>query len=121
MRAGPEFRCTAPIALILGAGTIGCTAIKLFGRLQAALPSGPEIDLEIPGYKVGNLQEKHGAMVGAARIDTTPPPGYPNGGDGPAASVARGYWTRLHARAFFFQDSGGRGVAGGVGGPFAPS
>src|ERR1700693_6245989 len=111
MRPGPEFRCTALIALILGAGTIGCTAIKLFGRLQAALPSGPEIDLEIPGYKVGNLQEKHGAMVGAARIDTTPPPGYPNGGDGPAASVARGHRAPGHGRAVFFPGSGRRGAA----------
>src|SRR5450759_4469221 len=108
---GPAFRRAVVVAVVLGAGTIGCTAIKLFGRLQAALPSGPEIDLEIPGYKVGNLQEKQGAIAGVARIDTTPPPGYPNGGDGPAASVARGYWTRLHARAFFFQDSDGRRLA----------
>ena len=108
---GPAFRRAVVVAVVLGAGTIGCTAIKLFGRLQAALPSGPEIDLEIPGYKVGNLQEKQGAIAGVARIDTTPPPGYPNGGDGPAASVSRGYWTRLHARAFFFQDSDGRRLA----------
>jgi neutral ceramidase len=108
---GPAFRRAALVAVVLGAGTVGCTAIKLLGRLQAALPSGPEIDLEIPGYRVGNLLEKRGTMAGAARIDTTPPPGYPNGGDGPAAGVARGYWTRLHARAFFFQDSDGRRLA----------
>ncbi len=110
-RRGPGFGRAALVAVVLGASTVGCTAFKLIGRLQAVLPSGPEIDLEIPGYNVGNLLERQGAMAGAARIDTTPPPGYPNGGDGPAASVARGYWTRLHARAFFFQDSEGRRLA----------
>jgi hypothetical protein len=110
-RLSPGFRRTALVALILGAGTIGCTTVELIGRLGKALPSGPQIDFEIPGYTVSDLREKHGAMAGAARIDTTPPPGYPNGGDGPAGSVARGYWTRLYARAFFFQDSDGRRLA----------
>jgi neutral ceramidase len=104
MRPGPGFRRAALVAVVLCAGTIGCSTFKLIGRLGQALPSGPDIHLDIPGYTVSDLVEKHGSVAGAARIDTTPPAGYPNGGDGPAASVARGYWTRLYARAFFFQD-----------------
>lgn len=46
-------------------------------------------------------------MAGVARIDITPPPGYPTGGDSLAGAVARGYWTRLNARAFYFEDRKG--------------
>lgn len=46
--------------------------------------------------------------AGAARVDMTPPVGYPTGGHGPAGSVSRGYWGRLYARAFYFEDTMGR-------------
>ena len=47
-------------------------------------------------------------LVGAARVDFTPPPGFPTAGYGPAGDLARGYWNRLYARAFYFEDTSGR-------------
>ena len=43
--------------------------------------------------------------AGAARVEITPPPGFPMGGNGFPAQFGRGHWTRLYARAFFFRDS----------------
>lgn len=51
------------------------------------------------------------ARAGAAEVDITPLPGLPTGGHGPASRVARGYWGRLRAVAFYFEDPSGRGLA----------
>jgi len=45
--------------------------------------------------------------AGVGKTDITPPPGFPTGGHGPAGAMARGSWTRLHARAFAFADPDG--------------
>ncbi|MDQ6893333.1 MAG: neutral/alkaline non-lysosomal ceramidase N-terminal domain-containing protein [Acidobacteriota bacterium] len=50
-------------------------------------------------------------LAGAASEDITPPAGFPMGGAGPAGRFARGYWTRLYARAFYFRDVKGRSLA----------
>jgi neutral ceramidase len=50
-------------------------------------------------------------LAGAARVDITPPPGYPMGGHSIGGRVARGYWTRLYAHAFYFQDARGHTLA----------
>lgn len=50
-------------------------------------------------------------LAGAAKVDLTPPPGYPMGGHGPAASTSRGVWTRLWARAIYLEDPSGRSLA----------
>jgi len=42
--------------------------------------------------------------AGAGKTEITPPPGIPLGGHGPGGRVARGYWTRLYARSFYFDD-----------------
>jgi neutral ceramidase len=46
--------------------------------------------------------------AGAAKVDVTPPPGFPMGGHAIAGTVARGYWTRLFARAIYLEDASGR-------------
>jgi neutral ceramidase len=46
-------------------------------------------------------------IAGAGKTEITPPIGYPMGGHSLAAGMARGYWTRLYARSFYFQDAGG--------------
>jgi neutral ceramidase len=48
-----------------------------------------------------------GFRAGVGRSDITPPAGFPTGGHGPAGAMARGTWTPLHARAFFFADKDG--------------
>ena len=50
-------------------------------------------------------------IAGAGTREITPPPGFPMGGHGPAGRVARGYWTRLHARSFYFDDGRGHRLA----------
>jgi neutral ceramidase len=50
-------------------------------------------------------------IAGAAKVDITPPPGFPLAGHSISAGVARGYWTKLYARAFYFRDTDGRVLA----------
>lgn len=42
--------------------------------------------------------------AGAAKVDITPPPGFPMGGFSIIGKTARGYWTRLFARAIYLED-----------------
>src|ERR1039458_1009543 len=49
--------------------------------------------------------------AGAGKTEITPPPGIPLGGHGPGGRVARGYWTRLYARSFYFDDGQGHHLA----------
>src|ERR1700722_17968830 len=46
--------------------------------------------------------------AGVGKADITPPPGYPLGGHSIGGQMARGYWTHLYARAFYFQKPGGQ-------------
>jgi neutral ceramidase len=66
-----------------------------------------------------------GFRVGAAKVDITPMPGFPMAGHSVAGKVARGHWTRLHARVIYLEDDAGRsmvlvscdllGIPGGLG------
>jgi neutral ceramidase len=49
-------------------------------------------------------------QAGASKVDLTPIPGFPTGGHGPAGTIARGYWTRLFARAIYLEDAEGRNM-----------
>ncbi len=52
----------------------------------------------------------NGYIVGAAKVEITPPPGFPTGGHGPAGAIARGSWSRLWARAFYIKQQNGLAV-----------
>jgi neutral ceramidase len=68
--------------------------------------------LTIPAYRLHPPAAETGQFTsGAAAGEITPPPGTPMGGHGLAGRVARGYWTRLYARAFYFDDGRGRRLA----------
>ena len=49
-------------------------------------------------------------LAGASRVDITPMPGFATGGHSTAGAVARGYWTRLFARAVYLEDGKGSSV-----------
>jgi neutral ceramidase len=49
--------------------------------------------------------------VGAARTDITPMPGFAMGGFAAGGKIARGFWTRLWARAVVFEDPEGNALA----------
>jgi neutral ceramidase len=49
--------------------------------------------------------------AGAAKVDITPPPGFPMGGHSMAGEVSRGYWSRLYARAIYLEDAFGGRIA----------
>src|SRR6187402_3307486 len=59
----------------------------------------------VPAFQVKSNPAPAEFAAGAARLDITPPPGFPLGGHGPAGNIAVGYWTRLNARAFYFRPS----------------
>lgn len=73
--------------------------------LLVPFPSCTTIEGTIP-----QPQPRCGAGVlraGAAKADITPPPGFPMGGHSVAGTTARGYWTRLFARAIYVEDGNG--------------
>jgi neutral ceramidase len=95
LRRVPPLR--GPAALALGLlGATGC----------AVLPSPPST---ICGYTVATPSDQDTGVfrAGVARVEITPPPGYPSGGHGMAGGVARGYSTRLWVRAFYLSDGQG--------------
>jgi neutral ceramidase len=82
-----------------------------FATAVFAIVSCSGCALVIPGYTLtAPPQSRDMVRAGVGRVDITPPAGYPTGGHGPAGSLARGYWTRLYARAFYFQDADRRAV-----------
>lgn len=64
--------------------------------------------IALPEWVVPGVAPPRHFVAGAARVDMTPPVGYPTGGHGPSGAVSRGYWGRLFARAFYLEDTGGR-------------
>jgi neutral ceramidase len=61
--------------------------------------------ITVPTYSLHLASPPPGRFTaGAGTREITPPPGFPMGGHGLAGRVARGYWTRLHARSFYFDD-----------------
>src|SRR5690349_13290772 len=75
------------------------------GLVCAATGGGVEL-------RAGRSQTPAAVRAGAASVDITPVPGLPTAGHGPfAGTIARGYWDRLKATAFYFEDSSGRGFA----------
>src|SRR5215472_15520885 len=94
------------IAAVAIVGTIPALSGCLVARL---ILDPPGKRLVVGGYKLPAPQPiRMRLRAGVGRADITPPAGYPNGGDGPAGNLARGYWARLYARAYFFQDQQGR-------------
>jgi neutral ceramidase len=49
--------------------------------------------------------------AGAAKADITPFPGFPTGGHGSGGKIARGWWTRLRARAVYLEGPSGKAIA----------
>ncbi|SPF44462.1 putative Neutral/alkaline nonlysosomal ceramidase [Candidatus Sulfopaludibacter sp. SbA4] len=79
--------------------------------LAVLLLGGCSYHIKIAGYVPQAPTPTQAVLVGAARVDITPPPGYPLGGHSIGGQMARGYWTRLYARAFYFQRPGAQPVA----------
>ena len=68
--------------------------------------------INVPAYPLHPASPPPGRFTaGAGTREITPPPGFPMGGHGLAGRVARGYWTRLHARSFYFDDGRGHRLA----------
>src|SRR5712692_1406602 len=85
------------------------------GLLAALLPllaaGCRSLTIDVPSYSVPVVPPGGGFVAGVGESDLTPPPGLPMGGHSIAGWVARGHWTRLHARAFFFRDGQGHTAA----------
>lgn len=81
---------TTAAFLLLLAAACGCVRIKGM-RTTGAPPATPRLEF----------------MAGVAKVDITPLPGYPMGGHSIAATLSRGFWTRLHAAAIYLEDARG--------------
>jgi neutral ceramidase len=106
-RAGPGARLRAACALALLCA--GCTLLRISSEVRTSMGSGPPV--EIGAYEVPPAHPQARFSAGAAEVDITPSPGFPTGGHGPSGALAKGYWIRLRARAFFFEDTSGRAAA----------
>src|SRR5207244_5116776 len=86
---------------------------RLLPMLFAGLLTGcAPYRITIPAYRLHPPAPGAGHFTsGAATGEITPPPGIPMGGHGLAGRVARGYWTRLYARSFYFDDGRGHRLA----------
>jgi neutral ceramidase len=101
--------------LLLWARNVALTAVVLSsigcaGLAHATLGIVVHEHVVVPGYKLNVFTPAPRLRAGVGKVDITPPPGYPTGGHGPAGDIARGYWLRLYARAFFFTDPAGRAL-----------
>src|SRR5258706_14940680 len=86
---------------------------RVFPALLAAwILTGCSSDIiHIKSFRVPALEPHGRFLAGVARVDITPPPGYPLGGHSIGGRMARGYWTHLYVRAFYFEDSTGHNLA----------
>jgi neutral ceramidase len=110
----PSTLAAAALAAALAAPGCGLvrSASKLAGTYSEVARGGERGDpVQEPAFDVPAPAPRPRFSAGAAVEDLTPPPGFPTGGHGPAGDVARGHWTRLRARAFFFEDRAGRALA----------
>jgi neutral ceramidase len=93
------------VGIALHAALAGCSMNTAIGILTHE-PAGKAI--HVNAAPVAPPSRSGVFRAGVARVDITPPPGFPTGGHGPAGNLARGHWGRLWARAFFFEDTNGR-------------
>jgi neutral ceramidase len=91
---------------VLALLSAGCTILRISSEIEKSMGPGPPV--EIDAYEVPPAHPQPRFSAGAAEVDLTPSPGFPTGGHGPAGALAKGYWIRLRARAFFFEDTSGR-------------
>lgn len=71
------------------------------GLLRRSVKIEVKLNAPQPPAATGEMQ------AGAARVDITPPPGYPMTGYGLFGRNARGFWTRLYAKAIYLEDKNG--------------
>jgi neutral ceramidase len=91
-------------------GVFLCQVLVLL-IIFSSCSSGPVIVVEHPG---STWVPEPGSefRAGAAEVDITPPPGLPLFGHSwEAEPYAKGYWTRLKARAIVFEDRRGKRAA----------
>jgi neutral ceramidase len=86
-------------------------AVRSIVFLLAATLAGCSYTIRIPAYHVPPEVQANHFIAGAGETEITPEVGIPMGGHGPGGRIARGYWMRLYARAFYFQDREGHVLA----------
>jgi len=98
------------------------TALAIFALLGCAGCIQLPLVVSVPPAS-GSDQRNAGQFVaGAYKVEITPVPGVPLGGYSIESKGARGFWTRLYARALYLRDAGGNPLVlvsadlGGIGG-----
>jgi len=85
--------------------TRAAAVLALAGALAAGAAGCDEYRVELAAAE--RLPARGRLLVGAAREDITPPPGFPMGGYGFIGKTARGVWTPLQASALVVEDATG--------------
>ena len=75
------------------------------------LACGPAREIALPAPAPHQPVSGDRLRAGFGRADITPPPGLGLGGNGPEGRQARGWRTRLYARALVLQDARGERLA----------
>lgn len=83
----------------------------IFGLLILMLACGPAKEIPLPTPQPHQRVSGDQLRAGIGRADITPPPGLGLGGNGPEGRRARGWRTRLYARAMVLQDARGERLA----------
>jgi neutral ceramidase len=74
--------------------------------VMSACNSNKTIKIKLkPAQKI--IEASGTFQAGAAKVDITPPPGYPMAGYSLAGKLSRGWWTRLYAKSIYLEDSQG--------------
>lgn len=79
--------------------------------LAAVLACAPAPEVVLPAPAPHQPVAAQGLQAGFGRADITPPPGLGLAGNGPEGKQARGWRTRLYARALLVQDGRGERLA----------
>jgi neutral ceramidase len=83
----------------------------LLASLPALAACKPPKAFELRGPKSESATAAGTFRAGFGRVDITPPPGFGLFGYGPEGKRARGYRTRLYARAMVLENAAGQAVA----------
>ena len=89
----------------IGGGRLGVLAVV------CCLGCGPAPEVKLPAPAPHQPVTAGGLEAGFGRADITPPPGLGLAGNGPEGKQARGWRTRLYARALLLDDARGERLA----------
>lgn len=88
--------------------TVALLSFLSFVFIFSACASNVKIQVALEPPKAIEPSDKF--QAGVAKVDITPPPGYPMAGYSLFGRFSRGWWTRLYAKAIYLEDHDGNRI-----------